>query len=151
MIDILCKTFSDTAKVPSQKHESDFGFDLVADTCVEIAPNVYQYECNVAFQTIPSDKFPQDEWSYSIDIRCRSSVWETGMILANAIGTVDIDYRGRVKCIFYHVLPNMPKYNVGDKIAQCMLVIAPKIKFTEVDELDMNTSRGTNGFGSTGR
>lgn len=40
-------------------------------------------------------------------------------------------------------------YEVGDKIAQLIIMPYPKIKFIEVDELS-NSDRGENGHGSTG-
>lgn len=41
-------------------------------------------------------------------------------------------------------------YNVGDRIAQLIIVPYPCIEFEEVDELS-DSDRGTNGHGSTGR
>lgn len=83
-------------------------------------------------------------------MRPRSSVWKTGMVLSNCVGTVDEQYRGEVAVIFYHVLPDMPKYNVGDRVAQICLGKTENIEFEEVDELS-ETVRGTGGFGSTGK
>lgn len=40
-------------------------------------------------------------------------------------------------------------YEVGDKIAQLIIMLYPKIEFVEVDELS-STERGTGGHGSTG-
>lgn len=90
-----------------------------------------------------------DDIRLSIDIRPRSSIWKTGMVLANSPATCDFDYRGEIKLIFYHVMPNMPRYKVGDKIAQVKIGVTPTIEFREVDELT-DTERGEGGFGSTG-
>lgn len=51
--------------------------------------------------------------------------------------------------VFYHVLPNMPRYKVGDKIGQIKLGITIPLTFSFVDEIDMNTERGENGYGSS--
>ena len=40
-------------------------------------------------------------------------------------------------------------YNVGDRIAQLVIIPVPLVKYTEVDELS-ETERGTDGHGSTG-
>lgn len=40
-------------------------------------------------------------------------------------------------------------YEVGNKIAQLIIMLYPKIEFVEVDELS-STERGTGGHGSTG-
>ena len=87
----------------------------------------------------------------SIDFRPRSSVWKTGMVLSNCVGTLDEFYRGEVAAIFYHVMPNMPRYKIGDKIGQIKLGFTIPVEFEEVEEIDMNTERGTGGFGSTGK
>ena len=90
------------------------------------------------------------EFNVSIDARPRSSIWKTGMILSNCEGTIDELYRGECAAIFYHLLPNMPKYEVGDKICQIKLGFTVPIQFVEVDELS-ETARGEDGFGSTGK
>lgn len=41
-------------------------------------------------------------------------------------------------------------YNIGDKIGQMVMVKTPVVKITEVDELS-ETTRGTGGFGSSGK
>lgn len=52
--------------------------------------------------------------------------------------------------VFYHVLPNMPRYKKGDKICQIKLGITIPMEFEICDEINMNTERGTGGFGHTG-
>jgi len=85
-----------------------------------------------------------------IDGRARSSIWKTGMLLANSIATVDEGYTGEIMAVFYHVMPNMPRYKVGDKILQIHLNVTEPIHFIEVDELTA-TERGDGGFGSTNK
>ena len=129
-------------------HNNDFCYDCVAVSCEEIAPNVYRYGLGLAFEIIREDG--KSEIITDIDGRPRSSVWKTGMILSNCVGTIDEPYRGEVAAIFYHVLPDMPKYEVGDRVIQICLNKTEKIEFEEVDEL-AETVRGTGGFGSTGK
>ena len=102
-------------------------------------------------------RIPQDRntmqglrWNVSIDLRPRSSIYKTGMVLSNAVGTVDDLYRGEVSAIFYHVFTEMPRYRVGDRIGQIKLGFTLPIEFEEVDELG-RTLRGDGGYGSTGR
>jgi dUTP pyrophosphatase len=47
-------------------------------------------------------------------------------------------------------MPNMPRYQVGDKILQIKLGLTPTIEFEVVDELS-DTARGAGGYGSTGK
>ena len=91
------------------------------------------------------------ELNISLDFRPRSSVWKTGMILSNCEGTLDEMYRGEVMAVFYHVMPDMPRYKVGDRIGQIKLGITVPVEFEFVDHIDTDTDRGTGGFGSTGR
>lgn len=72
------------------------------------------------------------------------------MILSNCEGTLDEMYRGEVMAFFYHVFPNMPRYKVGDRIGQIKLGLTLPLEFEFADEINMNTDRGTRGFGSTG-
>ena len=51
--------------------------------------------------------------------------------------------------MFYHVMPNMPKYKPGERVAQMKIGLTIPIGFEEVDELN-ETDRGDGGFGSTG-
>ena len=71
------------------------------------------------------------------------------MVLANSCGTVDYGYTGEVCAYFYHVMPNMPKYEPGDRVAQMKIGFTVPIEFVEVEELD-ETERKDGGFGSTG-
>lgn len=92
----------------------------------------------------------QSPINIGISLRPRSSIYKTGMVLANSIGLGDINYTGQYCAIFYHVMPNMPRYKVGDKIAQMHLDFTFPMELIEVDELS-ETDRGEGGFGSTGK
>ena len=153
------------AVVPFKKYPEDFCYDVVATSEEQIAPNVWKYGIGLAFEIegMPDDlvvenefgkeliQIPQDRgWNVSLDLRPRSSIYKTGMVLSNAVGTVDDLYRGEVSAIFYHVFTEMPRYRVGDRIGQIKLGITLPLEFEEVDELGQ-TARGDGGYGSTGR
>ena len=166
---VRVKKIDDKAVIPYKTYDKDFCYDVVATSCKEVAPNVYKYGLGLAFQ-IERDGFKPifEKYDYvgygfeddlstklkdvqlSIDFRPRSSVWKTGLSLSNCEGTIDELYRGEVSAVFYHVMPTMPKYEVGDRIGQIKLGITFPMEFVEVDELD-NTERGAGGYGSTGR
>ena len=153
------------AVVPFKTYPEDFCYDVVATSEQEIAPNVWKYGIGLAFeiQGKPEDLVVEDEFgkeliriqqdrkvNVSLDLRPRSSIWKTGMVLSNAVGTIDELYRGEVSAVFYHVFPGMPRYRVGDRIGQIKLGFTLPIEFEEVDELG-RTLRGDGGYGSTGR
>ena len=154
---------------PFKTHNDDFCYDVVAISCEEVAPNIYKYGLGLAFQIERDGSKPmfgrydyvgygfEDDLStelkdvrLSLDFRPRSSVWKTGMVLSNCEGTIDEGYINEVSAVFYHIMPNMPKYEVGDRIGQIKIGVTLPIEFVEVDELN-ETSRGMGGFGSTGK
>ena len=141
------------AVIPSKKIADDFCFDLTAVTEEEIAPNVWRYGFGFALQ-VEDDIHSittRNMFSFGFSIRPRSSVWKTGMILSNCIGTVDEGYTGEISAVFYHVMPNMERYHVGDRIAQLHFDQTTKfLDFIEVNKLD-KTARGDGGYGSTGK
>ena len=153
------------AVVPFKTYPEDFCYDVVATSEEQIAPNVWKYGIGLAFeiQGKPEDlvvenefgkellRIPQDRvWNVSLDLRPRSSIYKTGMVLSNSVGTVDDLYRGEVSAIFYRGVTEMPRYRVGDRIGQIKLGFTLPIEFEEVDELG-RTLRGDGGYGSTGR
>ena len=156
------KKLRENAKLPTKAHEDDFCYDVYACDCEEVAPNVYKYPLGFALQIDERENFGLQEWGLgigfmpvmdklilSIDFRPRSSVWKTGMVLCNSCGTVDRGYTGEVCAFFYHVMPDMPKYEPGDRVAQMKIGFTVPIEFAEVEELD-ETERKDGGFGSTG-
>ena len=147
---VKVKKLHPDAKLPykAEGHDNDFCYDCTAVSCEEIAPNVFKYGIGLAFEIVREDG--QIETIMDIDGRPRSSVWKTGMILSNCTATIDEPYRGEVAAIFYHIFPDMPKYEVGDRVVQICLGRTEKIEFEEVTELS-ETTRGTGGFGSTGK
>ena len=149
------------AVTPFKKYETDFCYDMVAVSEEEIAPNVWKYRLGLAMQVergieeiIKVKKYKEyfdflfSEIKLSIDIRARSSVWKTGMVLSNCIGTVDEDFTGEVSAVFYHLFTNMPRYKVGDRVCQMKIGFTLPIEFEYVDELS-KTERADGGYGST--
>ena len=147
---VKVKKLNPAAVIPTKAHKSDFCYDVVATSCEEIAHNVYRYGTGLAMQIERDPDYYEDDWVLGITARPRSSVWKTGMVLSNCLGTIDRGYTGEIMAVFYHVMPNMPKYNVGDKIFQIHIDVTAPMQFVEVDELS-DTDRGTGGYGSTGK
>lgn len=146
---VKVKKLGSDAVVPFKKNATDFGYDVTATSVEEVAPNVYKYGTNLAFQIERDESSCDEELLLSLDGRPRSSIWKTGMVLANSTATIDEQYNGEVMLVFYHVMPNMPKYKVGDRIGQIKLGFSQAVEFEEVEELD-ETERGEGAFGSTG-
>lgn len=160
--------FHPDARIPEKAYDKDFCYDVYAVSEEELAPGVYKYGIGLGFQierdtemierSLPpweelpatSLKFHRSSLNLSIDFRPRSSVWKTGMVLSNCTGTVDEGYINEISAVFYHVLPSMPRYKVGDKIGQIKIGVTFPIEFREVEELEP-TERGLRGYGSSGK
>jgi len=135
------KLHSDAVK-PKYAKESDAGMDLVATSIIENTSFQITYGIGLAIE-IPDGMvgliFP------------RSSIRNTELMLSNAVGVIDAGYRGELQATFNKLngLDSIA-YNVGDRIAQIIIVPHPIIQIVEVDELS-ESSRGIGGFGSTGK
>lgn len=160
------KRYHKDAKIPTKAYKGDFCYDCYAVSEEEIAPNVWKYDLGFGLQIERFDEVIEEGYlgrykkptmidlsispiNLSIDIRPRSSVWKTGMVLSNCEGTIDEGYLNTISAVFYHVMPNMPRYKVGDRICQMKIGATLPIEFVEVDELN-DTERGMKGYGSSG-
>ena len=87
---------------------------------------------------------------YEAQLRPRSGLaLKHGILLPNAPGTIDADYRGELQVILMNSGNEPFAVRRGDRIAQ--LVVAPVVRaeFDEVESLD-DTERGSGGFGHSG-
>lgn len=141
------KKLNENAPIPTKAYgdERNFCYDCVAVSEEEVAPDVWKYGLGFAIQ--PANDFDGVNVR-GFNIRARSSVWKTGMVLTNSQGTVDENYTGEISAVFYHLKTNMPRYKVGDKICQLCLERTEVLDFNESAEL-RETARGGNGYGSS--
>lgn len=151
-IKVNIKLLNDKEVVPAKAHADDFCYDVYATSEEEVAPNVWKYGLGIALQLNRDEQreIERAEIDLCFTLRPRSSVWKTGMVLSNSVGTIDKGYTGEVCAVFYHVMPSMPRYKVGDKIGQMHLDAAWKLDFEVVADLS-KTERGDGGYGSTGK
>lgn len=87
---------------------------------------------------------------HELQVRPRSGLaLKNGILVANAPGTVDEDYRGEIKIILLNAGTEPFCVERGMRIAQGVLAPVTRILWEEVASLD-ETARGQGGFGSTG-
>jgi len=87
---------------------------------------------------------------YEMQIRPRSGLaLKHGVTMANAPGTIDSDYRGEIGIILINLGNSDFELTHGARIAQMVLAPVTRCAWVEVDILG-ETSRGQQGFGSTG-
>ncbi|MBT0665789.1 dUTP diphosphatase [Geobacter pelophilus] len=88
---------------------------------------------------------------YEAQIRPRSGLaLKYGITMLNSPGTIDADYRGEIGVILINHGDAPFVVSDGERIAQMVVAPVVQAKLVEVDELD-ETTRGSGGFGHTGR
>lgn len=141
--------------IPQYGKPGDAGMDLTAIS------KQYDDVGNAVYGTGLSMEIPE---GYVGLIFPRSSVSNFNQFLTNCVGVIDSGYRGEIMSKFKPVslsfcmnVPNGYKhdlvhreYEIGDRVAQIIIVPYPQVEFVLSDELT-ETVRGDGGFGHTGR
>lgn len=88
---------------------------------------------------------------YEAQVRARSGLaLRHGIVVPNAPGTIDADYRGEIQVILMNLGDEPFPIKRGDRIAQLVVARVAAVEWEEAEELD-RTRRGDGGFGHTGR
>jgi dUTP pyrophosphatase len=88
---------------------------------------------------------------YEGQVRARSGLaLRHGLMLPNAPGTIDADYRGELQVIIGNCGQMAFTIERGMRFAQFVISPVAHVNVVEVEELS-DTSRGGGGFGHTGR
>lgn len=87
---------------------------------------------------------------YEGQVRPRSGLAiEHGIVLPNAPGTIDSDYRGELRIVVWNAGEKPFTIHRGDRIAQLVIAPVARAQWEEVTSLEP-THRGGGGFGHTG-
>lgn len=138
------KRLDSTVSLPAYGTTEAAGFDLAAAQDVTIKPREIALVPTGLVIEVPAGHF--------LGIFARSSTpLKRGLLVANGVGIVDPDYSGPTDEVRIQVL-NITDTDVrvrrGDRLAQGIVLPAPRVQWEEVDEVRA-AMRG--GFGSTGR
>ena len=145
MVKVLIKRLSSEVQLPSYKTSGASGMDLMA--CLKSSVTIKPKTSSL----IPTGLSIAFSEEYEIQIRPRSGLAAKNNIsVLNTPGTIDSDYRGEIKVIFYNHGDKDFVINSNDRIAQMILTPVIKMELQEIDELP-ETMRGEGGFGSTGK
>ena len=88
---------------------------------------------------------------YEAQVRARSGLaLRSGIIVPNAPGTIDSDYRGELGVILANISDTAFVIERGMRIAQLVLAPVTRSRWLGVGTLP-ESARGTGGFGSTGK
>lgn len=147
---------------PTKGHESDAGYDLKSRLDVILDPGkcrcvptglflvmpkqVQEYDA-VAGQYISSERI-------EAQVRSKSGIANKHQVFVlNSPGTIDVEYIGEVGVILYNLGPAPYVIKRGDKIAQLVFNMIPRIDLQFISKVKfetITTDRGADGFGSTG-
>ena len=132
-----------TIPLPTYGTDEAAGFDLAASQDVSLRPGQIALVPTGLVIEVPSGHF--------LAIFARSSTpLKRGLVVANGVGVLDPDYCGPKDQVLIQVL-NISGSDVeikrGDRLAQGIVLPAPRVTWHEVGEI-RETTRG--GFGATG-
>jgi dUTP pyrophosphatase len=138
---VKIKKLHKNAVIPEYAKNGDAGLDLVA---VSVSSN----ELYIEYDTGLAMEIPEGHVGL---IFPRSSISKYHLSMANSVGVVDSGYRGSVTVRFKRVDEGWwtKYYEVGDKIAQLVIMPYPQVELVEVTDLS-ETERGAGGYGSSG-
>jgi dUTP pyrophosphatase len=126
------------AVIPKYAKDGDAGLDLTAVSCKIIDTEHIKYNFGIAVE-IPT--------GYVGLIFPRSSCYKKRQLMSNCVGVIDSGYRGEISTIMLGT--SQESYDVGDRVAQLIIMPYPNIEFVEVAKLS-ESERGDRGYGSTG-
>lgn len=140
---IKIKKLHPDALIPEYQTQYSAGFDLTSIGEFTLLPQ--------ETKLIPTGIAIELPKTSSLFVCSRSGLaLKNNIIVLNAPGIVDSDYRGEIKVILKNLGDTEFKISKGDRIAQGVVVSnIIQHQFQEVESLN-ETTRGENGFGSTG-
>ena len=147
-MEVKIKKLVEGAVIPSYAKPGDAGLDLTAVR--------YDYKKDIDCHVYGTGIAVEIPEGYVGLVYPRSSNRKTDAYMTNHVGVIDSGYRGEIMVSFKlrdykegQIQQLFKPYEVGDRIAQLIIVPYPKIEFKVVDELS-TTERGEGGHGSTG-
>lgn len=149
MIKIKVKKLQENAIIPTQGSKDSAGFDVYSVEDMTLLPlSVTAISTGIAIEPEINNELKKD-FSVYTKVESRSGLCKKFNLHAEA-GIIDLDYRGEIKVLVANTSKKAYQVKKGDKIAQLIVNIIPKVTFEEDKELS-DTERGQNGFGSTGK
>lgn len=139
------KKLNEKAIIPEYKTSGSAGLDL--NVLLENDKEIIKSSEIKLFKTGLAIALPD---GYEAQIRSRSGLsLKNGLIVLNAPGTIDSDYRGEICLIMMNCGKDDYVVENGARLGQMVITKYEKIDIDVVDDLD-NTERGHGAFGSTG-
>lgn len=144
MIKVDIKKLNNRALLPTRGSEQAAGWDLYSNNEEAVTVNAH---ATIMIGTGLSMAIPN---GYFGAVYARSGLaTKQGLRPANCVGVIDSDYRGELIVSLHNDTNEIKTINPNERIAQLVVMPYLAVEFDEKDILD-ETSRGNNGFGSTG-
>ncbi len=145
MLDVAILRLDRDLPLPGYARPGDAGIDLMARTAAVLAPGGGR----ALVPTGVAISLPEGCAGFVLP---RSGLaLNHGVTCLNTPGLIDSGYRGELKVILVNTDSSVPfTLQRGERIAQLVVMAAEQVRLIEVDSLDPS-SRGDQGFGSTGR
>lgn len=137
------KILSRDAQIPHMAYNGDAGVDLRSVERIVLKPQERAMVATGLAIALPE--------GYAGFVLPRSGLAaKHGISIVNSPGLIDSNYRGELKVILLNTDPdNSFAIEIGDRIAQLIVMPIPTITFEQVEELT-ESQRGESGFGSSG-
>lgn len=132
------------SRMPEKAHATDAGWDLSSCEHIVIPPKQWRAVDTGIKMVIPT--------GWEIQIRPRSGLaLKKGIAVLNSPGTIDCEYRNRIKVILYNSGEYDFDVHPGDRIAQAVMSPVFNVTISQINEMpEESTSRNLGGFGSSG-
>ena len=142
-VHVSIKILSRHAQIPHMAYNGDAGVDLRSVERIVLEPQERAMVATGLAIALPE--------GYAGFVLPRSGLAaKHGISIVNAPGLIDSNYRGELKVILLNTDPDKSfTIEIGDRIAQLIVMPVPTINFEQVEELT-ESQRGESGFGSSG-
>ncbi|MDQ3668714.1 MAG: dUTP diphosphatase [Actinomycetota bacterium] len=142
MIELPIVRLRDDARLPGRAYGDDAGLDLATCERVELGPGERAVVSTGLAVAIPP--------GHAGFVQPRSGLAaKHGIAVVNSPGLIDAGYRGEIRVVLLNTDRDRTfTAEVGDRIAQLVILAVPEVEIAEVDELP-ESERGVRGFGSS--
>lgn len=141
-----------TKRILEQGQYGDSGFDLLVPRDTQTnTENPIKIDMEVCCALFRNNSFEMDE-PCAFYLYPRSSLYRTNLRLTNSVGIIDAGYRGHLAGVF-DVVRSSTISQYSRLVQICTPDLRPIVDIRLVDTLDElgETTRGSGGFGSTGK
>jgi dUTP pyrophosphatase len=139
---VSIKRLHPDARIPSTAYAGDAGLDLSSVERLVLQPGRRSMVATGLAVAIPA--------GHAGFVQPRSGLAaKHGIAVVNSPGLIDAGYRGELRVVLLNTDPERDfTIEVGDRIAQLVILALPQVELVEVDELP-GSERADRGFGSS--